>query len=404
MSKDTKVKEVKEASLRTKQISASAKAIGISFVIGIVLIICGGQIMHLPDFLYELIHGTFMTNVGLDHFLGTLSWMIPLGLALAVSFRIGIFNIGSAGQMLAGGMVAVLFATNVDIPAFGWLICLFFGIIAGMLVSLLIGFLKNEFGVNEVISSIMLNWFVFYILKYFTPTRGFGELLGSNSMHFDWFENILFPNYEASFFTIAIIIALILVPVFWYLYKKTQWGVRQELIGNNRNIGKFLGINEKSEFYKAFAISGALAGLAGAIYVVGFATPSELPAYNISEVPGITFNGITISLLGFNGPVGVLFSSLLMSALANPYLDGTIGSIHIVDIMIAILIVLMAKANYDIYYKVKKTKADTSAQESKPKDDKKEVTPKDKKEKKAGESKPKVQSKPKVSKSKEVNT
>ncbi len=394
MNSETSIKSFKiknkEKSSFNKRFIESLKAIGIAFLIGFTLMMFTGNIYNIPNFIKTFFTGSFGSLSAFADFLGKLSYMIPLGLALAISFRMGLFNIGSAGQMLFGGLIAFLFATNVSIfGSVGWIFVIFIGVLSGMMLAIIIAFLKNKFKINEVISSIMFNWIAFYILRYFSPGAGetSAPILSGNSLRFEWLSSLFNQSVAVSSINIGIFISLLLVPMVFIAYKFTLWGYKQELIGNNINIGKYLGINEKYEIYKTMAISGALSGLSGVIYFVGY--DPNLPSASISDIPGYAFNGITIALLGFNTSIGVFLSSILIATLTYPsgLLDNTIGSIHIVDIIIAIMILLMAKANFKIlYYEKPKKEKDINVVKNDGADNKKEEKKKkikllDKKEK-----------------------
>ncbi len=364
---DTKVSTTtKSNNLGMKMFKESIIAILSSLLIGLMLmaIIDPSVIKGFIKGIFDLSFGS-LTNF--SNFLANLSWMIPLGLSLAVSFRIGVFNIGSAGQMFIGGFFAYMFATSLNVGPLGWIIVLIIGMYVGMFIAVLIGILKTRYNINEVITSIMFNWMIFYFIRNIAPGLGqnwsglFGTVIEGNSLKQDWLLNLFNTNVDESKINIGVIIAFALVPLFVYLYKKSNWGYKQDLLGGNIESSAFLGINKDAEILKTMAISGALAGLAGAIFFVGFHSSASLISVidkSTSEIPGIFFNGITIALLGFNSATGVMFASILLSILypaGEMSLDSVAGGYHIVDAMIGVMIVLMARANYAVY-KSKKIK------------------------------------------------
>lgn len=313
--------------------------------------------------------------VAVSNTLANLSYMIPLGLALAVSFKIKIFNIGSAGQFLAGGFIAFFFATKLDFAG-SWIVVLLIGTVVGGLIGWLIAILKNRFGINEVISSIMLNWVIFYLIRSASPgnseswTSIYGSITDTSSLKKDWILNLFGTSSILSHINTGIIIAIALVIVFALLYKKTNWGFKQEILGGNVNVSNYLGLDGKHEINKTMAISGALAGLAGAIYWVGFSDSTDLIGFmngGITDIPGLTFNGITIALLGFNSAIGVMFASILLSmlnpAVVGSSLDAVAGDMHIVDIIQGSMIVLLTRSHYILFYKDAKAKKEKKVKE-----------------------------------------
>ncbi len=348
---DNKNKNEGQISKNKIQIQESLKAIGSAFLIGLLLIIITGQSSEILIFIKSIFTLSFGDLKSFANFLGKLAYMIPLGLSLAVSFRMKIFNIGSAGQAIGGGLAAYIFASNVNVGDFGFLITILIGVIVGSLLAQLIALLKNYFKIHEVISSIMLNWIIFYILKYFAV--GAGEsiiLLEGNDLRMDWLSNLFGTSTSFSQINIGIIISIPLIFIFAWLYKNTLWGYKQDLIGNNKNIGDYIGINKKAEITKTMAISGALAGFAGVVYYTGYNV--NLPQNSIQDIPAWGFEGITIALIGFNSPIGILFSSILIGLLtfSSDDLDILIGDLNIIDIMIGIMILFLAKSHYRINY------------------------------------------------------
>lgn len=343
-------KEKSGENLQSRRLIESLKAVGISFLVGFILIIISGQGSELLKFITSIVTLSFNDLKTISDFLGRLSYLIPLGLSLVVSFRIGVFNIGASGQAMAGGLISFVFATKINVGGIGFIFTILIGVIIGMLVALLIAFLKNKFNINEVISSIMLNWIFFYLIKF---TSYYGEswtILSGNDLRMSWLSSIFNDPHMYRSINIGIIISIILIPILWFLYSKTTWGFKQEILGNNSNVAKYIGINQKAEIYKSMLISGGLAGLAGTIYIVGVS--QSLPIDSITDIPSWTFDGITISLLGFNSPIGIIGSSILMALLTSPTndLDLVIGGIKIVNVMISIMIILIARSNYRILY------------------------------------------------------
>ncbi len=343
-------RENTEMSTNTVRGLQSLKAVLLAFLVGIILVCITGQTSELGSFLNGFYSENFGNITKFTDYLARLSYLVPLGLGVAVAFRIGIFNIGASGQAFGGGAVAFYLATKLKFGALGWLFCLAAGVATGLLIALLIAFLKNKFKVNEVISSIMFNWMIFYIVIHMS-SEGVANPLPDNTLNMEWFSNLFSndPFIPASASTnIGIIFIIPLVIVMAYAYKRTKWGYRQELIGNNANVGKYLGIDSKKEIYKAMMISGALAGLAGSVYFLGY-THSLPPAGATHEIPGWTFDGITIALLGFSSPIGVLGSSMVYALFTND-VDTIVGNLGIISIMVGVMLIFVAASNYRIQY------------------------------------------------------
>ncbi len=347
-------KDKKKLSTNSIRFIESFKALVYALLIGVILIIITGQANLLVDFFEGFWVKNFSTMGLFTDYLATLTYLIPLGLALAVSFRMGLFNIGAAGQAIAGGTFAFVVGSKINIGSFGWIVTICSGVAFAMLVGFIIAFLRNRFKINEVISSIMINWVIFYLVMFIvTPTSPVPDpinILPYNDLRLDVVYS-LFGENVSSRMNVGIILVFPIAIILWWAYSKTNWGYKQEVMGNNRNVGAYLGINYKKEIYKTMILSSALAGLAGVIYYCGYDT--NLMHKSASELPAWSFNGITIALLGFNSPIGVIFASGLF-AMFNPVIDASIGSIGILNIVVASMIFFIAMSNYRITYGKKK--------------------------------------------------
>lgn len=335
-------------------------AIIASILIGIFVMILAGQFYQIDNFFAYMFTSNFGSSAGFATFLGNLGWMILIGLSVGVAFKAGQFNIGAAGQMISGGMVSFMFASKAGMGEMGFVFTILIASIVGAFVAFIIAILKSKFNINVVISSIMINWIVFYLLKYLSSTE-FGALtvltdqLHNNSLRMSWLSNIFGVSIESSSINVGFIIALLLIPLFVFLYKKTTWGYKQDILGNNPKVATYIGINRDFEMIKTMVISGALAGLAGAVYYCGVL--DRLPSTeSLTDIPWQGFNGITIALVGLSSPIGILFSAILLTLLQTPYLDGIIGSMNITGVITATMILLLSTVQYFIVYKPRNSK------------------------------------------------
>lgn len=349
---------------KTMQMSPVVKysllSILVSILIGIFVMILSGQFYQIDNFFSYIFTSNFGSSAGFASFLGDLGWMILIGLSVGVAFKAGQFNIGAAGQMISGGMVSFMFASKVNMGATasisGPFLTMMIALSVGAFVAFIIAILKTKFNINVVISSIMINWIVFYLLKYVSSTD-FGLLTINldNSLRVNWLSNLFGLSYSSSSLNMGFIVALCLIPLFTFLYKKTTWGYKQDILGNNPKVATYVGMNRDTEMIKTMIISGALAGLAGAVYYCGVL--DRLPSTeSLADIPWQGFNGITIALVGLSSPIGILFSSILLTLLQTSYLDGIIGSMNISGIIVASMILLLSTVQYFIVYKPKKIK------------------------------------------------
>lgn len=237
--------------------------------------------------------------------------LLLCALSVGFCYKCGLFNIGGSGQFTLGGMIALVFAIYFKTS---WWWGLLLGIIFGMLIGVIPGLFKAFFNVNEVITSIMLNWislFVCNILFYNVPgvINDTGEQ--SNSLVALNNPNTLAPSLDANrYLNITIVFGVVIAIILAIILYKTTFGYKLRAVGFNRDAAKYAGISDKKYIILSFLIGGALCGLAGAFfYLTGPDTylPSTL------EVASQGFDAIPIALLANNNPIGIIFTSIIIS-------------------------------------------------------------------------------------------
>jgi len=280
----------------------------------------------------------------------TLTAAFPLvlaGLGLALGFRTGLFNIGAEGQLLMGGLAAVIFGFSFPGLPFPVLMpaCLLAGALTGALYASIAGWLKAATGAHEVISTIMLNLISYRLLDYFLR-QPFVQQVGrtdpiSKSVPenaalprlLDWID----PNLRvhAGLFLVLLAVALV-----WWILFRTKLGFEFRASGENPDAARYAGIRAPLVIVLAMATAGALAGLAGANQVLGVLGRAS-PGFSA----GIGFDAIAVALLGRSHPVGVLLAGLLFGALEaggrQMQVDAGV-SIDLIGIIQALIIVFIA--------------------------------------------------------------
>jgi ABC-type uncharacterized transport system permease subunit len=247
----------------------------------------------------------------------TLTFATPLiaaGLGVALSFRVGLFNIGGRGQMLvaagAAGYVGFAFQFPFGIHLF---LAVLAGVAAGALWGGIVGLLKARTGAHEVIVTIMLNYIAFYLIQYMLSTPGLLQAPGSSNPKSAAMEDtavfpdLLGPGYNLHLGFIVVIAATVYV---WYLLNRSSLGFQFRAVGENPNAALVAGINVKNIYFVAMLISGGLVGLAGVSQVLGTVTTGFSDGIDAS----IGFDAITVALLGRSRPWGVFFAGILFGA------------------------------------------------------------------------------------------
>ena len=280
----------------------------------------------------------------------TLTSAIPLvlaGLGLALGFRAGLFNIGAEGQIIVGGIAAVI--VGFSFPELPWIIhlplALLAGAVAGGLYASIAGWLRAATGAHEVISTIMLNLISYRLLDYmlgltWMQREGRSDPVSKSVLPSAELPRLLTdidPNLRLHAGIFVMIGAVILV--YWLLFK-TKTGFEFRASGENPDAARYAGMRASLIIVLAMATAGALAGLAGANQVLGVLERAT-PGFSA----GIGFNAISVALLGRSHPIGVLFAGLLFGALEaggrQMQVDAGV-SIDLIRIIQALIIVFIA--------------------------------------------------------------
>lgn len=246
----------------------------------------------------------------------TLTFATPLtlaGLALAVSFRSGLFNIGAPGQIIFGAMFSAWWGINVDLPIWVNLpLAILLGIIGGALFGGLVGFLKATTGANEVILTIMLNYVASLLLAYLLKTPLFQAPHTIEAISLPIKDSARYPMLLGDQFRIHLGFIMMLAAVWFvhWLLERSSIGFKFRALGHNARAAKVAGINIGVTYVAVMAVSGALAGIAGTTQILGtesVLTPGVAGSYGI--------DAITVALLGRNNPWGVLAAGILFGGL-----------------------------------------------------------------------------------------
>lgn len=298
-------------------IVSSVLSIIVGMLIGLVVLLCIKPAYAFSSYANFLVYG-FSNKANIAQFIYKAAPYLMTGLAVAFCFKAGSFNIGGPGQYFIGGVCAYLACVKLQAP---WYLSLLCAILGGAFMGFLPGILKAAFNVNEVLSAIMLNWlslilgnWLLHSLNLYTDshTMAAGNL-NTNS-------DALLPSWGlesfSTYFTIAIFIGMAVAVICWVILSKTTFGFKIKACGLNKDAAKYAGIKSKKTLVMAFIISGALAGLGGAFYILlpnGSNTGFTDTYTDLSAVAGIGFDGISVALLASNNPIGCIFSAIFIS-------------------------------------------------------------------------------------------
>jgi simple sugar transport system permease protein len=297
--------------------------------------------------IYNSFKALFVGSVGSPRAISeTLFAATPLilaGLAVAVGFQAGLFNIGVNGQMHIGGMAALWVAFSFTLPAIIHIpLVLVAAMIGGAIWAGIAGVLKARTGAHEVITTIMLNFIALFLVDYLLKSSLFQQAGRNDPISKPANPSATFPTLIGGYrLTIGFLVALAAVWVVWWLLYRSTIGFEFRAVGFNPDAGKYAGMNVAWVYVTVMAVSGALAGIAGSNQILGLE-----PYRGISDFAGaVGFDAIALALLGRSNPVGVLFAGLLFGALraGGREMQGAAGvPIDLVLVLQALIIVLIA--------------------------------------------------------------
>jgi simple sugar transport system permease protein len=313
-------------------------AILISFLIGAVIMLATG---HNPLAAYAaLLQGAVGSPEAIGRTLLGATPLIFTGLAVAVAFRAGLFNIGGEGQLYIGAITAAWLGVSLGfLGPFSVVLVLLACVFTGFLWGAIPGFLKARFGAHEVITTIMLNYIAINLAYYFAlkPLRTEGLVPGTDTI--DIAARIPFIGLGLGRANYGLFIALLAAVVAYLLLWRTRRGFQIRAVGLSPGAAHYAGMSIGVNTVLALAIGGAFAALGGGVEVLG--------VYGKMTVPFVTnlgYNGIGVALLGRNHPVGVVLGALLFGGLysgAQEMQFATDVPLQLANVLLAVILLLV---------------------------------------------------------------
>lgn len=317
----------KQSNSLTRQILQSVSdASLVPFLAILTAVVVGGVIIKLvggdPILAYRgLIQGSFGSTKALSE---TAVWATPYifaGLAVALAFKGGLFNIGAEGQLAVGAVASSLVGyalpewLGYDLPIVIHLpLAIIFGVLMGGIWASIVGALKAYTGGHEVINTIMMNYIALnttsFLLNGVMKDRSPTNVIARTPLIAD--SARIPPIFDGLRVHWGFILALLVAFLIWWLLNKTTLGFQIRTVGLNPDAAKYAGINVKRIIILTMALSGMLAGMAGTIEVTGLNYRHEL-GFSI----GYGYDAIAIALLGKSHPLGVVLAAFLFAAMRN---------------------------------------------------------------------------------------
>ena len=333
--------KTKKAQGSTDLLAAITAAL-IGLLFGLLVLLVSNPSMAFRGF-SALLTGAFSEGIsGLGTVLYYTTTCALCALSVGFAGRTGVFNIGGAGQFILGGALAAYIGGSWTFlpPVVHFLVAVLAGMLAGAIWGALIGLLKAFFSLNEIVTGILLNYIGVYIANmfvlayFFDPSMNRSAPIAASATVPRLGLDKLFPNTAVD---AGILITIAVALLIRFLFKRTTFGYQITACGYNPDASDYAGINAKQNAILAMAISGAISGLAGALFYLS-------PAGNFIAIsdatPAQPMTGICASLLAMGNPIGILFSSLFISYITaggfNMQIYGFVP--EIVDIVTAAII------------------------------------------------------------------
>ena len=289
-------------------------AVLLGLVAGALLMLAtGNEVLEGYRFLFA---GGLMNLERIGNTLATATPLVLTGLSVAFAFRTGLFNIGTPGQVLIGGMLATIVGLTIDLPKVPLLtLSVSAAVLGGALWGVIPGLLKARFNVHEVVSGIMMNWIAYWITYYLMPAYFKGayetesrQIPEAASLKVSWLTSL----FAGSYINIGLFLAVIAVILVAVVLERTVLGYQLKAVGFNRHAAEYAGISVNRNIVLSMMIAGALSGLGGAAIYTGYASSMQ-----IGVMPSQGFDGIAVALLGANTPVGVVGAALFFGVLQS---------------------------------------------------------------------------------------
>lgn len=317
-------------------------------ILSIVLALLVGAIViwaigENPIQIYQvMLSGSLSSVYSISETLLKATTLIFCGLSYAFAYKCGLINIGTEGQLYMGALFSTIISVYVKLPMLIHIpLALAAGFLGGAIWGGIVGFLKNRFGCNEIITTVMLNYVAQFLVAYMVsgPIQEKAKSYPQTDLIQDSAKLktlVTGSNLNIGFF--FAIAALILYYVFW---KYTSSGYSMEIVGANQKAGQYAGMNVRKTVMLSMCIAGGFGGLAGSMEVMGIQHKllSGLSA-------GYGFDGIAVSLLGGNSAIGIFLSSILFGALrvggnaVQMFTSLPVAVIYIIQALVILFVVL----------------------------------------------------------------
>lgn len=290
-------------------------------------------------------------------FLNALTPMLFAALAVLIALKAGLFNIGVSGQMLAAGFTATILIGYSELPSVAAKpLVVLIGFVIGALAGALVGFLKHRFNINEVVSTIMFNYIFQYVISflintfYVDPVSRQSKNVGKTGRL--TLVDVVIGDYKMDI-PLGILLAVVGIAVTAFILGKTTLGFEIKAVGSSTRAAEYAGIQVGRTRVLAMMLSGGFAGLAGVTYYMGYFASIQ-PKVLVST----GYDAIAVALLGNSSPIGIIFSSFLITVISkgSTYMNSASGVQAEIASAITGIILLFSACGAYVRYKVNRWK------------------------------------------------
>ncbi len=306
-----------KVSPKIKRILVPIISIIAGFLVGAIIMLIWN---YNPIQAYSSMFASALGNMnGIGETIREASPLIFTAIGFAIASKAGFFNIGLPGQAQAGWLTSIwIVLAYPNMPKIILLpLAIIVGTIAGALVAGVAGYLRAQFGTNEVITTIMLNYIVLYTCQYLMQqvmspnlridTDTTKNISSNGSLKINWLTNM----FGGSRINAGIFLALVAIIIYWFLMKKTTMGFEIKSVGANPFASRYAGMSSKKNIILSMLLSGSFAGLGGVVQGLG----TYQNYFTQTTSLDIGWDGLSVALLGGSTTIGILLAAILFSIL-----------------------------------------------------------------------------------------
>ncbi|WP_338983459.1 ABC transporter permease subunit [Spiroplasma endosymbiont of Othius punctulatus] len=348
---------------KLKFVKASVLAIIFGSIVGIIIVSLNGYNgfgyffnMLATGFSSDSIAASPLINMTMIYFA---SYAL-MGLGLALGFKVGLFNMGGSGQAVLGMGLSYLCLNSLrgvddsgqlmgfdSIPRAAIILVILMFILSGVIISTLAGVLKTKLNIHEVVTTIMLNWIAWYLVKWFVGNNVLAANNGNSpSVGYDWL------SISGNNWILGVLTALFCIVIVWVVLTFTTVGFKFNMVGKQSTAAKYAGVKNQTYFILTTSVQGLFIGLGGMFFYMQREGGAIIMTND--TIPTLGFDVIAVALVSFNNVLGIIPIALLWASLKVGSTFGSFGEYVGVSKETASMVfgaIVYGAAVYSLFYK-----------------------------------------------------